>query len=58
MAAITPASFEKIAQSYAALIKAGEKTIADVPARPEKIYNRVVELIAEEQTEEQTEQEA
>lgn len=48
MAPITPAAFEKIAQSYAALIRAGEKTLEDVPAKPEKIYNRVVEIIAEE----------
>ncbi len=47
MGAITPESFEKIAQSYADLIKAGEKTLEDVPKRPEKIYNRVVELIEE-----------
>ena len=47
MGVITPPSFEKIAQSYAALIKAGEKTIDDVPRIPAKIYNRVLELIEE-----------
>lgn len=47
MGVITPASFEKIAQSYAELIIAGEKTIDDVPKTPAKIYNRVLELIGE-----------
>lgn len=47
MGVITPPSFERIAQSYAALIKAGEKTIEDVPKTPAKIYNRVLELIEE-----------
>lgn len=45
MGAITPASFEKIAQSYAKLIRAGEKTLEEIPKSPAKIYNRVVELL-------------
>lgn len=47
MGAITPEAFEKIAQSYAALIRAGEKTIDDVPKVPAKIYNRVLEILEE-----------
>jgi len=48
MGAITPESLEKVAQSYARLIKAGEKTIDDVPKKPVKVYNRVLELLNEE----------
>ena len=47
MSAITPACMERVAQSYALLIKAGEKTIDDVPQKPAKVYNRVVELMGE-----------
>lgn len=47
MGVITPAAFEKIAQSYYELIRAEEKTLNDVPRTPAKIYNRVVELVSE-----------
>lgn len=47
MGIITPASFEKIAQSYAKLIRAGEKTLEEIPKTPSKIYNRVVEILEE-----------
>jgi len=48
MGIITPACLEKVAQNYALLIKAGQKKIEDVPKKPEKVYNRVIELISED----------
>lgn len=45
---ISPQCLENVAQSYAKLIKAGQKTIDDVPLKPAKVYNRVLELLEEE----------
>lgn len=47
MGAITPECLERVAQSYALLIRAGEKTIEDVPKKPSKVYNRVLEILEE-----------
>ena len=44
---LTPACMETLAQSYAGLIKAGEKTIDDVPTRPAKLRPRVDFLLIE-----------
>jgi len=46
MAAISPQSLENVAQSYARLIKAGEKTLSDVPTTIQRVYDRVQELIS------------
>lgn len=51
MGAITPKCLEDVAQSYAKLILAGQKTIDDVPQKPKKVYDRVVELISEDNSE-------
>ena len=44
---LTPACYETIAQSYAALIRVGEKTPDDVPAKPAKLRPRVDYLLRE-----------
>lgn len=42
---IKPDSLERVAQSYAVLIKAGEKSLDDVPLIPARLKPRVEELI-------------
>lgn len=44
---LTPACMETLAQSYAGLIKAGEKTIDDVPNTPARLKPRVEFLLIE-----------
>lgn len=44
---LTPACFEKLAQSYADLIRAGEKTPEDVPTKPAALRPRVDYLLRE-----------
>ena len=44
---LTPECYETLAQSYAELIKAGEKTLADVPKRPAKLLPRVEYLLTQ-----------
>lgn len=48
---LKPECYENLAQSYAELIRVGEKTLEDVPNRPAKLKPRVVYLVEHEETE-------